>query len=52
MRDEDAARLSPLGRAHLDCLGRYSIAPLAPAEGLRELGDLPAAPDSGVPAGA
>lgn len=48
--DEDAARLSPLGHAHLNFLGRYSIAPSAPAEGLRELGDIPAVPDSGDPA--
>src|SRR5205823_971546 len=51
VNDEDAARLSPLGHAHLNCLGRYSIAPSAPAEGLRELGDIPATPDSGAEAG-
>ncbi len=50
VNDADAARLSPLGHAHLNCLGRYSIAPSAPAEGLRELGDIPAAPDPGDPA--
>jgi len=25
VRDEDAARLSPLGHAHLNCLGRYAF---------------------------
>ncbi|MFB4302410.1 Tn3 family transposase [Actinomadura sp. NTSP31] len=40
VNDEDAVWLSPLGHAHLNCLGRYSIASSAPAEGLRELGDI------------
>ncbi|MEU6786818.1 Tn3 family transposase [Nonomuraea angiospora] len=50
VKDEDAARLSPLGHAHLKVLGRYSISPSAPAEGLRQLGeipDIPALPDGG-----
>ena len=25
VRDEDIARLSPLGHAHLNCLGRYAF---------------------------
>ncbi|WP_245974596.1 transposase [Thermomonospora umbrina] len=36
--DEDVARLSPLGRAHLNCPGRYSNASSAPVEGLRVRG--------------
>ncbi|WP_425568769.1 Tn3 family transposase [Nonomuraea antimicrobica] len=50
VKDEDAARLSPLGHAHLNVLGRYSISSSAPAEGLRQLGetpDIPALPDGG-----
>ncbi|MEQ4726272.1 transposase, partial [Nonomuraea sp. B19D2] len=31
VKDEDAARLSPLGHAHLNVLGRYAIASSAPA---------------------
>ncbi|WP_449867013.1 Tn3 family transposase [Nonomuraea phyllanthi] len=49
VKDEDAARLSPLGHAHLNVLGRYSISSSTPAEGLRQLGeiaDLPDFPDS------
>nr|WP_220448570.1 transposase [Nonomuraea mesophila] len=38
IKDEDVARLSPLGHAHLNCLGRYAIASSAPDEGLRPLG--------------
>jgi TnpA family transposase len=38
VRDEDAARLSPLGRAHLNCLGRYAFTTQPPAE-LRPLRD-------------
>ncbi len=40
VRDEDAARLSPFGRHHVNLLGRYSF--LLPAElggGLRPLRD-------------
>jgi hypothetical protein len=40
-KDEDAARLSPLGHAHLNLLGRHSISSSAPAEGLRQLGEIP-----------
>ncbi|WP_182903137.1 hypothetical protein [Microbispora sp. H10830] len=50
VKDSDAARLSPLGHAHLNVLGRYSISSSTPAEGLRQLGeipDLPAFPDGG-----
>src|ERR1022692_773686 len=32
VRDEDAARLSPLGHAHLNCLGRYAFTTRPPAE--------------------
>jgi hypothetical protein len=39
VKDEDVARLSPLGHAHLNCLGRYAIASSAPSKGLRPLGD-------------
>lgn len=37
--DEDVARLSPLGHAHLNCLGRYAITPSGPGsgQGLRPL---------------
>ncbi|MBN6058608.1 Tn3 family transposase, partial [Nonomuraea sp. RK-328] len=38
VKDEDLARLSPLGHAHLNCLGRYAIASSAPDKGLRPLG--------------
>lgn len=38
VKDEDVARLSPLGHAHLNCLGRYAIASSAPDKGLRPLG--------------
>lgn len=41
VKDEDAARLSPLGHAHLNCLGRYAIASSAPTAGLRPLGQVP-----------
>ena len=43
VRDEDVARLSPLGHAHLNCLGRYAFTGQPPT-GLRPLRD-PAAPD-------
>ncbi|GAA2820906.1 TnpA family transposase [Nonomuraea rubra] len=45
VKDEDAARLSPLGHAHVNVLGRYAIASSAPAEGLRQLGEIPDLPD-------
>jgi TnpA family transposase len=38
VRDEAVARLSPLGRAHLNCLGRYAFTTQPPAE-LRPLRD-------------
>jgi hypothetical protein len=38
VKDGDVARLSPLGHAHLNCLGRYAIASSAPDKGLRPLG--------------
>jgi len=38
LRDEDVARLSPLGHAHLNCLGRYAFTTRAVA-GLRPLRD-------------
>lgn len=38
VRDEAAARLSPLGHAHLNCLGRYALTTQPPAE-LRPLRD-------------
>ena len=41
--DEDVARLSPLGHAHLNCLGRYAFTTRA-VNGLRPLRD-PAATD-------
>ncbi|WP_440102732.1 hypothetical protein [Streptosporangium sp. H16] len=44
---ERAARLSPLGHAHLNVLGRYAISSSAPAEGLRRLGEIPDLPDGG-----
>jgi hypothetical protein len=31
--DEDVARLSPLGHAHLNCLGRYAFTAQPTAEG-------------------
>jgi hypothetical protein len=36
VRDEDAARLSPLGDSHLNLVGRYSF-PSATVPGLRPL---------------
>jgi hypothetical protein len=42
--DADVARLSPLGRAHLNVLGRYSFTASQPPTGLRPLRD-PAASD-------
>jgi hypothetical protein len=37
IKGENAARLSPLGHAHLNCLGGYAIASSAPTAGLRQL---------------
>lgn len=37
--DEDAARLSPLGHAHVNELGRYRFPTLDPGAGLRPLRD-------------
>ncbi|MGP3921041.1 hypothetical protein [Nonomuraea sp. 10N515B] len=38
VKDGDVARLSPLGYAHLNCLGCYAIASSAPDKRLRPLG--------------
>ncbi|MFD8247317.1 hypothetical protein [Nocardia sp. NPDC059691] len=43
VRDEDAARLSPLGYAHIDILGRYSFPALSAEQTLRPLRDPEAA---------
>jgi TnpA family transposase len=45
VKDSDAARLSPLGHAHPNVLGRYSISSSTPADGLRQLGEVPDLPD-------
>jgi hypothetical protein len=39
VRDEDAARLSPLKATHLNVLGRYAITASQPGQGLRPLRD-------------
>jgi hypothetical protein len=39
VRDEDAARLSPLKTKHLNVLGRYAITASQPSDGLRPLRD-------------
>jgi TnpA family transposase len=44
VRDEDAARLSPLGYAHINMLGRYTFPAPSSAQRLRPLRD----PDAGV----
>ena len=44
IRDEDVARLSPLGHQHINCLGRYGFTASQPADGLRPL-RVPGAPD-------
>jgi hypothetical protein len=44
VKDEDVARLSPLGHAHINFLGRYAITASAPAQGLRQLGQVPDLP--------
>ncbi|WSV43833.1 transposase [Streptomyces sp. NBC_01077] len=44
VKAEDVARLSPLGSAHLNVLGRYSFSASQPGEGLRPLRD-PDAPE-------
>ena len=36
---------SPLGHAHLNCLGRYATASFGPTQGLRALGQIPDLPD-------
>nr|WP_146134777.1 Tn3 family transposase [Actinopolyspora mortivallis] len=46
VREEDAARLSPLGHAHLNCLGRYTFTASAPNTGLRALRDPDATDDA------
>ncbi|MEU1393206.1 MULTISPECIES: hypothetical protein [unclassified Nonomuraea] len=38
VKDEDVARLSLLGDAHLNCLGRSAIASSASVQDLRSLG--------------
>ncbi len=45
VRGEDVARLSPLGHAHLNCLGRYAFTSAPPA-GLRPLRDPSATDDT------
>lgn len=45
VRDEDVGRLSPLGHAHLNCLGRYAFTARA-VDGLRPLRDAAACDDS------
>jgi TnpA family transposase len=45
VKDEDVARLSPLGHAHVNFLGRYAITASAPTQGLRDLGQIPDLPD-------
>ncbi len=47
VRDEDLARLSPLGHAHLNVLGRYTFTTSAPTAGLRPLRDPDSAGDTG-----
>jgi TnpA family transposase len=47
VRDEDVARLSPLGHAHLNCLGRYTFTTSAPTAALRPLRDPDSAGDIG-----
>ncbi|WP_431918879.1 Tn3 family transposase [Nonomuraea jabiensis] len=44
VKDEDVARLSPLGHAHLNCLGRYAIASSAPRQGSAAAAGSAAAP--------
>lgn len=44
VRDADAARLSPLGYAHINMLGRYTFPAPSSAQQLRSLRD----PDAGV----
>jgi len=43
--EQDAARLSPLGHAHVNELGRYAFPTMAPDAGLRPLRDPHAAAD-------
>lgn len=45
VHEQDIARLSPLGHAHLNCLGRYAFT-TQPSGRLRPLRD-PNTPDSG-----
>ena len=47
VREEDVARLSPLGHAHLNVLGRYTFTTSAPTAGLRPLRDPDSAGDTG-----
>ncbi|WP_157745594.1 Tn3 family transposase [Nocardiopsis gilva] len=44
VKDGDVARLSPLGHAHINFLSRYDITASAPAQGLRQLGEVPDLP--------
>lgn len=39
VRDEDAARLSPLGYAHINMLGRYTLPAASPEQRIRPLRD-------------
>jgi TnpA family transposase len=47
VRDEDVARLSPLGFRHLNVLGRYAFTPPAPGQ-MRQLRDPSAVDDDGA----
>ncbi|MEV8636655.1 hypothetical protein AB0395_33925 [Streptosporangium sp. NPDC051023] len=48
VKDKDVARLSPLGHARLNCLGRYAIASSSPERGLRPPGPTPPPEDDSV----
>jgi TnpA family transposase len=50
IRDEDAARLSPLKAKHLNVLGRYAITATQTGQGLRPLRDPAASTDDEIPA--
>lgn len=49
IRDEDAARLSPLKAKHLNVLGRYAITATQTGQGLRPLRDPTAATEEAIP---
>jgi hypothetical protein len=44
VKDETVTRLSPLGHAHVNFPGRYAITASVPAQGLRQLGEVPDLP--------